>query len=127
MNREIKFRAWYKELKFMTDDIFIDCDGHIYDRATETHNTPHIEIEKDNDHVVMQYSGLKDCKDKKIYEGDLVECEYGLSEVYFSIGCFMVKHINDIEQISRLLCDRTVNKELKVVGNIYETPELLEK
>ena len=57
--REIKFRAWDKEDKFMTDPFFLGSlnagDGY------------------DQDWKVMQFTGLKDKNKKDIYDGDILK------------------------------------------------------
>lgn len=120
--REIKFRAWDKELKFMVDDtmyimgigtgnVFFDNQGDL--------------IEQSNKLVLMQYTGLKDKNGKDIYEGDVSKNYYkgqwvNLVVVWNPLGMWSVKwkdgylnnyHIN--------------NQNMEVIGNIYENPELL--
>ena len=73
------------------------------------------------DWKVMQYTGLKDCNDVEIYEGDIIQdIDYGIMEckylhgsfVWYSKNGFNIKLMNYIPNI-------------EVIGNIYENPELL--
>lgn len=77
----------------------------------------------------LESTGLKDKNGVEIYEGDLLKIEmdwgYGLAEiiikVYFENGSFRAKALNSHEDT--LLLELPY---LEVIGNIYETPELLE-
>lgn len=80
------------------------------------------------DLVVMQYTGLKDKNGKEIYEGDIISYKYYrgfsggekeiIAKVEFIDGCFgfyeFVGYFNRYDL-----------NESKVIGNIYENPELL--
>lgn len=78
---------------------------------------------------VMQYTGLKDKNGKEIYEGDIVKDRWGkqntitLEPFEFSdwedgcagFGFYLQTHsLKDF-------------KEVEIIGNIYENPELIEK
>lgn len=81
--------------------------------------------------TVGQYTGLTDKNGKMIFEGDIVDVEYdiqyvgvasdriGLFVVVFADGCFMKQ-----KQGGGLFHFISSDK-CKVVGNIYDTPELL--
>lgn len=82
---------------------------------------------------VMQYTGLKDKNDKEIYEGDILEGGYlnplenkFLSRKYlieYGEGIFKGILIGHSPYGDTLL--KFINGE--VIGNIYETPKLLEE
>jgi len=73
--REIKFRGWDKSIKKM-------IYPKLWDNSMPS-NWQHW-------YELMQFTGLKDKNEKEIYEGDIVRCEYGIGQVVFNAGCFMV-------------------------------------
>ena len=84
----------------------------------------------DLDGFTMQYTGLKDLKGVEIYEGDIIgqyvgrELEIDPREVHWNKQkcawwLYLYKNTHISLEASR--------KELKVIGNIYENPELLEQ
>jgi len=108
--REIKFRAWDK----------IGKQGMLgWSKIIETG----IELFfKDNfGFELMQFTGLKDKQGKEIYEGDIVKQEDTINEVYFHKGAFKIG--STIWNPDYLQYPEGV----EVIGNIYETPELLKE
>lgn len=110
--REIKFRAWDKELKKWSDKPLTDTV---------------IEINLNTDYVWSQFTGKYDIRGKEIYEGDIVrfqrrEGEFYIGEISYieEYGAYFVIHSgisdNQLYAFSRY----------EVVGNIFENPELLE-
>ena len=70
---------------------------------------------------LYQYTGLKDKNEKEIYEGDVVEFDDGdRYYVSFADGTFtLMPH--------KLYICNINTKNLTVIGNIFDNPELLEK
>ena len=75
---------------------------------------------------IMQYTGLKDCNGVEIYEGDVIkrpDSETNFITV-FNKGCFCTQDSENLHHNLGLL--ESINSFSKVIGNIYENPELLE-
>lgn len=124
MSRDVKFRAWVKDRKAIFEVILIDYVSkkvtYIVERIGHLLNIRH---DKFNDIELMQYSGLTDMMEKEIYEGDILfeSSEEKYLKVVFEDGSFSL----DSEEYSLPL--KEYAHICKIVGNIYESPELLRK
>lgn len=134
MDGDVKFRAWYEEVldgKWkMADvrDLIWDHGVIVIDVFTDDNRL----FDQPLNYKLMRFSGFHDRKRTKkypkgqeIYEGDIVwwgKDDYApASEILYRDGAFWVTDgIN-----SELLID--VLNGAEVIGNIYETPELLAK
>jgi uncharacterized phage protein (TIGR01671 family) len=119
MNREIKFRAWIEKHKDMA-----------------VQGTPDIETLQSfmfhygDEPILMQFTGLKDKNRKDVFEGDIVRLTntaYGSNTgivKYFMHGnpSFQAEEIN--EDFPSTFHLQIKAKEIEVIGNIYENPEL---
>lgn len=139
--REIKFRAWESKLPYMHDDVFIDGSGNVFTSAGKTFNTPNTEIERSDDLIVMQFTGLKDSNGADIYEGDIVEtsffedydneCQFvesgeicaGVVERHAS-GTWLA--VDDRDGVWLSLYHASDYAHTKIIGNIHENPDLIE-
>ncbi|MFI3837545.1 YopX family protein [Staphylococcus hominis] len=135
--KNFKFRAWDKDHKYMeyTDKNLIVSfgdDGNV--DATDLSNI-YSTCNGMQNFELMQSTGLKDKNGTEIYEGDIIDKGY-LSKVHDEIG--VVKFDKGVDSDGfhaevwlGWITDKNsslldVHKKCKVLGNIYENPELLE-
>lgn len=145
--REIKFRAWDKKSKKMrqvTEIVFntgfyLEPNDNtvklIWVKGQDIIENKEIQLKRENDFILMQYTGLHDKNGNEIYEGDIVKHDgFYEGDCYYNAGCGQVLWddentgfyltAKDTSFIS--LFDLTRNLDGEVIGNIYDNPELLE-
>ena len=116
--REIKFRAWYEKFNKMYIVKGIDFQSEIaYFDKNNYRSIYDVEL--------MQYTGLKDEYGDEIYEGDIVTLHNSRYKVIFdNEGARFV--LKDWFFEIGIPFKNNNNKEMEVIGNIYENPELME-
>ena len=122
--RDIKFRAWDNNEEWMVDDMLLSFDGEILTDDVQPHDTPYKEIELADEgrYELMQYTGMKDVNGVEIYEGDILQSEhYFRYQVVFKGDCWRCEPLKNSG-----FKNRFIGRDLKVIGNIYENPDLLE-
>ena len=123
MSRELKFRAWDEKYNCW-DESPITC-------------YPYEEFKKQG-RTIQWSTGLKDIDNKDIYDGDLVELHtaandhavgvkenhYGLYQIYWDRK-YKLKEIKPNWFLKVIDNDCANFNIMKVVGNVFENPELL--
>ncbi|EGT4214494.1 TPA: hypothetical protein SHW33_002096 [Clostridioides difficile] len=122
---ELKFREWNKNGKEMYSYDEMVCYSKNLLREW-VYSGVYLPTSNEN-FEVMIYTGLKDCIKKEIYEGDIVSYilsfEEFIGEVKFEEGFFVI----DNEVLGECVGLFHEIAVVKVIGNIYENPEMLEK
>lgn len=123
--REIKFRIWKDREMIFLSSALSNGDVFLMNGNSLMPDTDKIEI--------MQYTGLKDKNGKEIYEGDILELidwyddSISIHPVVFKNSAFMCQRLDDKEfPFFYLQGNDDLKDGYKVIGNIYENPELLE-
>lgn len=135
-----KFRVWDKVNKYFIDPsyCYINANGILYGLL------PFGRIEKpflfdskmtilnEEKYIKQFFTGVQDKNSKDMYDGDIINVQVGDMHLatavviwsYESCG-FVMKCIYPIKDSIKLLCTRP--HLIEIIGNIFETPELLEK
>jgi len=124
--RELRFRAWDDiQKKILHFGLFSDWAR---EQEPIRYGLP-----------VMQYTGLKDKNGKEIYEGDILQVsDIGTAKIIYGFHItskddWGVKHGTvgfTLQWIGSSFEDHSElwpSKDIEIIGNIYENPELLEK
>ncbi|CEH26286.1 hypothetical protein AXF07_05810 [Staphylococcus aureus] len=123
----LKFKAWNKDKKVMSIIDEIDFNSGYILISTGYKSFDEVKV--------LQYTGLKDKNNTEIYDGDIAEFKYPHDKRFKEIGiithsaekaCFVIKMIRDTVQEFELYRG-VANSYLKVIGNKFENPELLEE
>lgn len=130
MNREIKFRAWDNENKYMITSkqgIFTALRNSMNITVQDNGYYNNGDLLKPNKekYTLMQYTGIKDKNGVEIYEGDLIEYKDStgkhIEEVKFDKGCFYAGlHGGSSTRVAPKLINARLSK---VIGNIYENEQ----
>lgn len=128
MNREIKFRG---KSSVINEWVY----GSLVNVGNESHIVGFDEVDLDGHHLMYcsdrpvftkqgtigQFTGLHDKNGKEIYEGDIISNESYKGIVVYKNGSFVLDLGKSCGCVYLFFLD-----SLLVVGNIYDSPELLE-
>jgi len=142
---QIKFRKYNKKEKTLS------IGGAIYYSKDEdkTYYQDNCEnLYDETDYIISQYTGLRDKKNKEIYEGDIIKLinpdffrneenrNYLLNnkiQVRYSLDSsgnypwagFTLIRMNPVDLEDGIILDCMSCQAIKIIGNIWENPELL--
>lgn len=122
-----RYRAWDKNLKTMyeVDDI-MSIDFGKSEIGVKTLFFDQTNRYNFDDIVLMQSTGMRDKNDREIFEGDIIDSTdgflAGVIEFRVSLGMFVsdLVEYNSFERLCNVASSR------KIIGNIWEHPELVE-
>lgn len=82
-------------------------------------------------YVVQRGTGMKDIHGKEIFEGDIIRVESGLIKIIYSediagFECVGLPHLVGSRSLYGYKHAQKPDKVFKVVGNIFENPELIQ-
>ena len=132
--REIKFRAWIEDGVYENTMIFqrkpYMSGGITFGTRDDKLYFTFNDIMSDSGCHIMQYTGLKDRNGKEIYEGDILEYNWGDKE------SGAVRSLREIVEWKENMWTEegfmtgfgefwATPDQYEVIGNIYENPELL--
>ena len=129
--RDILFRAKrWDNGEWVEGDLIKNLWGNFAIRPREIHNR---DSYLDDPSIVLgtvgQYTGLNDKNGKKIFEGDIVTFDSGISHKYIGVitydRVFFVITVVGINGVMRDLSFMISEEKVEVIGNVHDNPELL--
>lgn len=123
--RDIKFRAWDGEEMWTVNTLTLISDGTV--KAATGHRLQQWHEDDGTDLKVMQYTGLKDKYNEEIYQGDIIvyEDKHNITNDFTEEVIWLEDEYYcgwATESSENVWAE--VARQSKVIGNIYENPEL---
>jgi uncharacterized phage protein (TIGR01671 family) len=124
LNNELKFKAFNKVTRkaYRSGTLSFSTERHSFILFTEMKEVGDY---KDDDVEIMQYIGQKDAENKELYQRDIVELEGNRYVIVWdnNRGGWS---ITDVERrMTMKAFGRTEANQCNVIGNEFETPDLM--
>ena len=121
----LDFRAWHKKRRKMYDVLHLHIESETWATCKGfdivAQKDIHIDVQP-KDCVILQFTGVYDRNEKKIFNGDIVKVGSKIMKVVYNNGGFYTPHNN-----SKYRLGGWNKNSLQWLGNIYENKELLEE
>lgn len=128
MQDRFKFRAFHKPTNFMFE-VYGFNNNYVFANTLDGVGTQYNPCLLE-DCVLMQCTGFKDKNGKLIYEGDIVKskgCIYRIDFDDVRFASFVLVRVDRLNMFKHYFGEAVDSNEIKVIGNIHENGDLLEK
>jgi len=127
MSAELRFRIWnHQTSQFLINTVYGKdvVAFSVWDWAAEMSDCLSYPT---TSYIFQQYTGCWDKDNKQIYDGDILEYNHGngtrIGYIGFAAGIFFLNYSDETDdELGYLLISN-----LKIIGNIFENPELLKQ
>jgi uncharacterized phage protein (TIGR01671 family) len=115
--KQVKFRAWEKNLEEIIPVYNIDFDRKMINTDSAWRTFDEIEL--------MQWTGLKDIKGKDVYEGDILKSNELWEVIYVpTLARFMMRNTGKTEETFQEENMSALSLiDFEIVGNVFEMPD----
>lgn len=114
---KLKFIAWDKFNKKMLKTSDLRLKFNQFGTINVINLTNNSKMQKTSNYDILQYTEIDDKHHEEIYDGYIVKADGKVGRVFKRLGCWFVENYKELGYC----------KDIKIIGNIYENPELLEK
>jgi len=126
MNDRFEFKVWHKGKEYMYENVAIGVGNHKI--GYRLSGKRRYSWESTEDIEILQFTSYKDAKGTKIFEGDILK--FGTSKTYlmsvlWKEYSYLFKKVGSTKLVDKFSQWNKIDNVL-VIGNIYETPELLD-
>lgn len=126
MGKPLQFRVWAnseKKMLYSSEDFAIDMNGKVLFKV-ESNEYDYMPKKFEDDYIVQNYVGVKDCNGKQIFEGDIVKGMMHFGPAGLAEKVCEIRYKDAIEGYQLHYWNIYT---LEVIGNIFENKYLLDE